>query len=143
MDLGQIQAERGDRGQADRADDSVGLLGQRVEGAGDLVVVQRIRGDVEDLLDGPRRRPVGDADHRGRTAQPVGDQDLDDLAMGQTGDVLADRAKPVDGGGDAEAAQEVTDDRQRAEYLLHARRAVILRDRHRQEPRQAHHSTTR
>ena len=60
-----------------------GLGGDGVEGPAQPVVVEQTGRHLEQLGDGGRRRPRGDVIQRGRSAQPVGHQHGDDLAVGE------------------------------------------------------------
>src|ERR1039458_447001 len=64
VQLADVDAEGADRADRDRPGDLLQVRGNRVEGTAQLVVVQRERGDAEDLRDRPVAAPVLDVDQR-------------------------------------------------------------------------------
>jgi hypothetical protein len=58
VQLADADAEDADRTDRDRPGDLLQVRGDRVEGAAELVIVQRDRGDAEDLRDRPVAGPV-------------------------------------------------------------------------------------
>jgi hypothetical protein len=121
---GNVQAEHADRAGADRPDDVVQLRRGRVQGPADAVIVEHGRLDPPDLLHGPLAGPVLDVDQRRRRGQPVGDQRLDDLPVGDQCH-LADRHGPVDDPGHLQPPAELRDHRQRPQRLVQAGRTEL------------------
>ncbi|GAA3376777.1 hypothetical protein GCM10020367_49800 [Streptomyces sannanensis] len=118
VDLADVDAELRDGLGTDRAGDLVQVRGDRVQGAGEPVVVQQLGIDTEDLLHRPLPRPVLHPDHGRRRGQPVGDQDFNHLPVGQVRD-LADRAQRVDDPGHIQPAQKLGRGGQSAQTPLH------------------------
>jgi hypothetical protein len=114
---GHIDTEPVDRRSADRPDDGVGVLRDRVQCPPEPVVTESGRGDPVNLRHRPRPRPVSDSGHRGRVRQPVRDQNLDDLAMRRESDIT-DRAQLIDNPGNVDPAAEIRDHRQRSQPFL-------------------------
>jgi hypothetical protein len=113
-----IDAELRDRPRPDRARELFQVRGNRVQRAGEAVVIEQVRLDAEDLLHRPGPRPVPDPHQRRGRGEPVRYQRLDHLAVGQVG-ARAARAQPVDDPGHVQPAQKLGSDRQSTQTLLH------------------------
>src|SRR6266540_210289 len=118
-----LHAEGGDRAGPHRPHKLVEFGRDRVQGAADAVVVERLGRDTERLLDCPGPRPVLHPPQRRRGGQPVGHQRTDHLPVGQGGH-LPDRAGPVHDPCKVKALAEAGHHRQRPQQLLHTGRAV-------------------
>ena len=116
VQLADVNAEGADRADRDRPGDLLQSRGDRIKGAAQLVVVQRERGDAQDLRDRPVAGPVRDVDQRSRGGEPVADHRLDGLAHGEAGH-RPDRHQVIDDLPDAQPGAERGDDRQGTQHL--------------------------
>lgn len=115
---GDVDPELGDRPCADGARDLLQNRRDRIQGPGQMVVVEQDRVNAEDLLHRPGTGPVADPHQRCGRSQPVRHQRLDHLPVGQMR-ALTTRTHPIDNPGDIQPAQELGSDRQSAQTLLH------------------------
>ena len=116
VQLADVDAEGADRADRDRPGDLLQVRGDRIEGAAQLVVVQRERGDAQDLRDRPVAGPVLDVHQRRGRGEPVADHRLDGLP-GAHGRHVADRHQLVDDLPDAQPGAEGGDHRQGTQHL--------------------------
>ncbi len=115
---GDVDPELGDRPGTDRARDGLQLRGDRVQRAGQTVVVEQVRCDAEDLLHRPGAGPVPDPHQRCGRGKPVGHQRLDDLSVCQMRARTAG-TRLINDPSHVQPAQKLGSDGQSAQTLLH------------------------
>jgi hypothetical protein len=114
---GHIHPELADRRCPHAAGDLVQVRGDRIQRAGDPVVIEQLRGDAIRLIHGHRRGPLLHPHHRRWRGQPIGHQRLDHLTVGDPGH-RPDRAQLIHDLRDPQPAPELRHHRQRSQPLF-------------------------